>query len=534
MALIIEDAGVSVFRGANAATGALRVFLDACESKRVRPGSYLIVENLDRLSRDETLDAVMLFLGILNHGITLVTLFPEQEFSKKNIDMARLVLAVAELARGHGESLAKSERSRSNWDKRSRNIASEILTSRKPSWIDIDDGKFVLNPAKAATVRRIFDMAVKGHGIGSIAKTLNREGVPPISKAKHWYDSYIYKILVNRACIGEFQPRILQIETLEQPGRMAHKVKRFQPIGQPLKGYYPSVVKDEDFFKAQQALKVRSRTGGRACNGVNNLFTGLTVAEDGTTYSLRPRNYHLYLVRRSVMDGLAKDVPAVPYIAFERAMLRWLREVKINVDGDGVDVQALQARKDDLERRIGELMEGMRSGKNLQRAMTLLDEWETELAGVTQELELASIPKTNQLGHTQNLIALLDKADEAGRESLRRQIKQQLKLLVSKIVVHVEGKPRTKNKKVDCTIYFKNGVERRIWFQTGKQAVSDGLWSADGTFPMEDMDALAVMALESLDPAELPEGAAEFLEKRRRGEGVPHGKVHVKVTPLEE
>src|ERR1700722_7767005 len=35
---IIEDAGVSAFRGVTAATGALRVFLDACEQKRIRPG----------------------------------------------------------------------------------------------------------------------------------------------------------------------------------------------------------------------------------------------------------------------------------------------------------------------------------------------------------------------------------------------------------------------------------------------------------------------------------------------------------------
>ena len=492
------------------------------------------MENLDQLSRDETLEAVMLYFGILNHGMTLVTLFPELEFSKATLDMARLVLAVVELARGHRESHAKSEWSRSNWDKRRRNRTSEILTSRKPAWLDIDDGKFALNPIKAATVRRIFEMAVKGHGIGSIAKTLNREDVPPISKAKHWYDSYIYKILSNRACIGEFQPRILQIETLERPGKMARKVKRFQPIGQPLKNYYPSVVLDEDFFKAQQALKVRSRTGGRSCNGVNNLFTGLTVAEDGTTYSLRPRNYHLYLVRRSVMDGLAKDVPAVPYIPFERAMLKWLREVQINVDDGGVDVQALQARKEDLERRIGELMEGMRSGKNLQRAMTLLDEWETELAGVTQELEFASIPRTNQLGHAQNLITLLDNADEPSRDAPRRQIKQQLKLLVNKIEIRVEGKARTKNKRVYCTIYFKNGVERHIWFQTGKEPVSDALWTNDGTFSMEDMDAFTVMALESLDPAELPPDAAEFLEKQHRGEDPsPAGRVHVKITPIQ-
>jgi hypothetical protein len=82
-----------------------------------------------------------------------------------------------------------------------------------------------------ANVRRIFDMVGKGHGIGSIARTLNREGVPTASKAKHWYDSYIYKILMNRACIGEFQPRILQIETVEQPGRVAHKVKRRSSAG---------------------------------------------------------------------------------------------------------------------------------------------------------------------------------------------------------------------------------------------------------------------------------------------------------------
>jgi hypothetical protein len=53
-------------------------------------------------------------------------------------------------------------------------------------------------------------------------------------------------------------------------------------------------------------------------------------------------------------------------------------------------------------------------------------------------------------------------------------------------------------------------------------------------FSMEDMDAFNVKALESLDLAELPEGAAEFVEKRRRGEGITHSTVHVKLTPLEK
>jgi DNA invertase Pin-like site-specific DNA recombinase len=496
---VIQDAAVSAFRGVNAATGALRVFLDACERRRIRPGSYLIVENLDRLSRDEILDAVMLFLGILKHGVTLVTVFPEQEFSKENLDMARLVLAVAELARGHGESVAKSERSHSNWEKRRRNIANEVLTARKPSWLDLKDGEFVLDAAKAATVRRIFQMAVDGHGIGSIAKRFNRESVPTISKAKHWHDSYVYKVLTNRACIGEFQPRVLKIENVERAGRPARKMKTFQPVGPPLKDYFPAVVKDEVFFRTQQAMKLRCRTGGRICNGVNNLFTGLVVGTDGTTYSLRPRNSHNYLVRATVTAGLVKDVPAVPYLPFERAMLKWLREVTIDLDERGVDVQGLQARKEDLEGRIGTLVDEMRAGKNLKRAAVLLDEWETELEQVTQELEQAVVPRRNQLGHAQNLLALLDNAEETSREPLRLQIKQQLKLLVKQIMVEVEGKVRTKNKKVHCTIEFKNGVKRRIWFQTGKDEVTNGLWSPDGRVPIDDMLQFLASSAES-DP----------------------------------
>ncbi|MCZ2341516.1 MAG: hypothetical protein LC104_06930 [Bacteroidales bacterium] len=60
----------------NASTGALKGFLDACKSGRVRPGSYLILENLDRLSKDEIVEAAMLFLNILKKNITLVTGFP--------------------------------------------------------------------------------------------------------------------------------------------------------------------------------------------------------------------------------------------------------------------------------------------------------------------------------------------------------------------------------------------------------------------------------------------------------------------------
>src|SRR5262245_16854443 len=83
--LNLRDLGVSAFRGANADTGALSGFLQAVQAGRVPPGSVLIVENLDRLTRDEVGRALSLFISILDAGIHIVTLKPEVEYTKKSI-----------------------------------------------------------------------------------------------------------------------------------------------------------------------------------------------------------------------------------------------------------------------------------------------------------------------------------------------------------------------------------------------------------------------------------------------------------------
>jgi DNA invertase Pin-like site-specific DNA recombinase len=55
-----RDLGVSAFRGKNADHGALKAFLDRVESGLIQPGSYLIVESLDRLSRTDITYALQL------------------------------------------------------------------------------------------------------------------------------------------------------------------------------------------------------------------------------------------------------------------------------------------------------------------------------------------------------------------------------------------------------------------------------------------------------------------------------------------
>jgi DNA invertase Pin-like site-specific DNA recombinase len=50
----LSDLGVSAFRGANVEYGALGRFLQAVREGKVEVGSYLIVEALDRISRQPT------------------------------------------------------------------------------------------------------------------------------------------------------------------------------------------------------------------------------------------------------------------------------------------------------------------------------------------------------------------------------------------------------------------------------------------------------------------------------------------------
>src|SRR5215831_7300039 len=72
--LTFHDLGKSAFRGANATTGKLAAFRRAVEDGRVEPGSYLLVEDFDRLSRMGPWDALPVFQEIINNGITVVTL----------------------------------------------------------------------------------------------------------------------------------------------------------------------------------------------------------------------------------------------------------------------------------------------------------------------------------------------------------------------------------------------------------------------------------------------------------------------------
>jgi DNA invertase Pin-like site-specific DNA recombinase len=109
--LSLEDKGVSGFTGAhrsNPDRHALAVFLELVQQKRIAKGSYLIVESLDRLSREHVQAALMLLLQLTQAGIKIVQLLPDERIYDDSSDAMPLMMATMELSRGNAESQLKA------------------------------------------------------------------------------------------------------------------------------------------------------------------------------------------------------------------------------------------------------------------------------------------------------------------------------------------------------------------------------------------------------------------------------------------
>jgi DNA invertase Pin-like site-specific DNA recombinase len=108
--LNLRDLGISAFRGANKETGALGTFLRAVEDGVVAQGSWLLVENLDRISRENAWDASFTMQSIIRAGITVVDLSdngrPYNTETLRN-DPTAIIVMVMMFARGNNESVTK-------------------------------------------------------------------------------------------------------------------------------------------------------------------------------------------------------------------------------------------------------------------------------------------------------------------------------------------------------------------------------------------------------------------------------------------
>src|SRR5262249_52336870 len=108
--LTLQDKGVSGYTGAhreNPDRHALAAFLELVRRGRIPRGSYLVVESLDRLSREHIRPALTLLLNLIDAGIRIVQLLPVEAVYDDKVEPMALMMAIMELSRGHSESRMK-------------------------------------------------------------------------------------------------------------------------------------------------------------------------------------------------------------------------------------------------------------------------------------------------------------------------------------------------------------------------------------------------------------------------------------------
>lgn len=348
----IEDIGISAYKGANVRDGALGQFLAAVKAGSVERGSYLLVESLDRLSREEILPAHTLFLSIVQAGINLVTLADKRVYRAKTTNLVDMITSLVIMERAHEESKTKSMRVGAAWkNKRAKAAEGQPMTARCPAWLRLSSDRqtYELIPERVEIVRRIFADSAAGLGMYSIAARLNKAGMPAFVGKNGWHRSYLAKTLENRAVIGEFQPHV------KVDGRRV-------PEGEPVAGYYPAIISEDLFFKAQHSrLQRKSGGGGRKGPGYTNLFTGLACCaycHSSIVFENKGSGTRggTYLVCGNAQRGRGCSATRWRYQDFEASFLAFVQELDLeSIVNASSDAAKRKTIEDELLAIRGEL-----------------------------------------------------------------------------------------------------------------------------------------------------------------------------------
>ncbi len=504
-----RDLGVSGFRGSNLKQGLGR-FIAEVDAKKVKRGSYLIVESLDRLSRQRVSESLQLLMSLIEKGIRVVALNDAgTTVLDKDADFAALVITLGTMFRAHDESAKKSMRAREVWRQKKRNAQSVPVSMRCPEWLKFNPGtqRFEPIPDRVRTIKKIFALADQGIGRHRIVRLLNQQGIKSFrNEANGWQGSSMSKLLKNRALIGYYQPTSREYDP--DTGKERRVVD-----GDEVPGYYPQVM-DIDLFRRVVNRRHTRETPlvGRQGPALSNLFTGMIFcgwcgAPMAMCNKGPPPKGRRYLVCSKAVRGQGCAYRSWQYDHIEPLILSKLREIDFNqLLGSTSIEEELVSIRDSKGRVHDELETSKRTLANLDESLStyegkipagMMDRWNREednVLALTQELEkLATMEidiasrRLDPLHFNEQLLKLYDAMDNAGEEEkylLRVRLRDRLSLAIAQIIVRplsakeqqaersrksapnseevdaIESGPAPKSRTV--TLKFRNGVKRTI------------------------------------------------------------------------
>jgi len=277
--LDLNDLALSAFDGTHKRKGRLGKFLQLVKDDEINRGTkatVLMVEEFDRLSREEIRIANRQFQDIHEAGIDIAITKEDKIYNQESLnDPMQLIFSILYMAQAHNESRIKSERLKSTWEEKRktgphRAIRHGRVSKKTPIWIELsEDGqKYKLNKPICQAIDQIYKLRLEGNGTSKIEGLMNEDPnfwKRPTYQTKDgkekpggWRKSFISKLLYNnRELVGEYQP---------------HKKvdgKRV-PVGDPIPNYYPKAIPEELYYAVQEAIEKNSKKPGRGGGGGKN------------------------------------------------------------------------------------------------------------------------------------------------------------------------------------------------------------------------------------------------------------------------
>jgi DNA invertase Pin-like site-specific DNA recombinase len=364
-----SDLGVSGWKGSNKSSeNALGRFLDQLKKGKIPSGSFLIVEHLDRLSRQDVPKALKDFMEILENGINIVTLQDKQLYSNERAtnDPSSLIISIMLMYKANRESSDKSLRILDAKARRRKEAAAgkRIITRVCPAWLKAkkDLTGFEIIEEKAEVVRKIFNLSLQGHGRIAISRILTDLQVPVISGKAKWTEVYVKIILSNPATYGLYT---------------------FEKTGETIEGYFPPVISKELFDQTQLVMKNRSTQGGRRfeASSFKNLFQHLLICKEcGSPLHIKShgKKYKDYVICYNSHQGNGCKASKFLYSDLENHIFQFIEEIDLKSFFTSDTDKASKALKDRINSLELEALKDEKKVKDLEKQLTS-DEFSSEL-----------------------------------------------------------------------------------------------------------------------------------------------------------
>jgi DNA invertase Pin-like site-specific DNA recombinase len=452
--LTFHDLGTSAYRGKNASDGNLGLFIAAIDEGKIAKGSYLLIENFDRLSRQPAADALSLLQSIVGRGITVVTLSDRREYSHETLrnDPLTLIVSILTMFRANEESQVKSDRLSAAWKRKKQQDAREgkPITSMVPAWLEVAEELVDGQPQKvfkvlkdhAKVVRKIYDLATtEGLGQRAIVTRLRQDGVPVFNakKSSEWSESSVRRILTNPAVIGRYQPRRMD----KDDPNIRHDE------GEPIENYFPEVITQLQFHEAQH---IRSNSilprGPRNEGKAGSIFTGVAFCSCGAT--MRKKGASTNDPAERIRCSRACGAQSWKYKQLETAVILCLADDLLpHIENKETDRKKLQgdlvkmaAERDEQRKRIANFIDALGAGATAPNAIvTALAEAETRERQLTRKMleadvEIAALESRQMtLESDGKAITALASAIREDGNAVKKKIRYALSRLIDKIVL---------------------------------------------------------------------------------------------------